>query len=96
MRVRIVIPTKDEKHLRERILDGAVKVEADETGEDEWEVVSLACTVSLRIVIYSICTAPKMLLIDPGQFRVINDILQKECKGKGRIETVSFAAFADS
>lgn len=32
-------------------------------------------------------------LIDPGQFRVINDLLGTELKGNaGRIETLSFAA----
>ncbi|PPQ98878.1 hypothetical protein CVT24_003509 [Panaeolus cyanescens] len=34
------------------------------------------------------------LLIDPGQFRVINELLQKECKGRGRLETLTFAATA--
>ncbi|KAF7306461.1 Shwachman-bodian-diamond syndrome protein [Mycena indigotica] len=33
-----------------------------------------------------------VLLIDPGQFRVINDLLQKECKGRGRIETLAMTA----
>ncbi|CAK5280029.1 unnamed protein product [Mycena citricolor] len=33
-----------------------------------------------------------ILHIDPGQFRVINELLQKECKGKGRIETMPSAA----
>ena len=31
------------------------------------------------------------LLIDPSQFRVINDLLQKEAKGTGRIETLAMA-----
>jgi ribosome maturation protein SDO1 len=31
-------------------------------------------------------------LIDPGQFKVINELLQSELKGKGRLETLSFAA----
>ncbi|TFL06232.1 Shwachman-Bodian-diamond syndrome protein [Pterulicium gracile] len=36
------------------------------------------------------------LLIDPAQFQEINKILQKECpKGRGNIETMSFAEFAD-
>jgi ribosome maturation protein SDO1 len=35
------------------------------------------------------------LLIDPGQFRMINELLQKECKGRGRLETLTFAATAD-
>jgi len=34
------------------------------------------------------------LLIDPGQFRVLNDLLQKGAKGKGRIETLTLAATA--
>jgi len=34
------------------------------------------------------------MLIDPGQFRVINEMLQKECKGRGRLETLAFAANA--
>lgn len=35
-------------------------------------------------------------LIDPGQYRVIDELLQKETKGKGdqraRVETLTFAA----
>ncbi|EAU92941.1 hypothetical protein CC1G_03728 [Coprinopsis cinerea okayama7 len=34
------------------------------------------------------------ILIDPSQFRVINELLQKECKGRGRLETLTFAATA--
>jgi len=34
------------------------------------------------------------MLIDPGQFRVINDLLQKQAKGRGRLETLTFAATA--
>ncbi|KAJ7480091.1 SBDS protein C-terminal domain-containing protein [Mycena galericulata] len=33
-----------------------------------------------------------IMLIDPGQFRVINDLLQKECKGRGRLETMTLSA----
>ncbi|KAH9945569.1 Shwachman-Bodian-diamond syndrome protein [Amylocystis lapponica] len=35
-----------------------------------------------------------ILLIDPGQFRVLSELLQKECKGRGRLETVTFAETA--
>ncbi|KZV74773.1 Shwachman-Bodian-diamond syndrome protein [Peniophora sp. CONT] len=35
-----------------------------------------------------------VLLIDPSQFRVITDLLNKEAKGKGRVETLTFAATA--
>ncbi|GJE96829.1 Shwachman-Bodian-Diamond syndrome protein [Phanerochaete sordida] len=75
MRVRVAMPTKDGKRLREQIVEGAEKVEEDEMGQEEWEVI---------------------MLIDPGQFRVINELLQKECKGKGRIETLTFTATAGS
>lgn len=33
-----------------------------------------------------------VMLIDPAQFRVINDLLQKECKGRWRIDTLSLTA----
>jgi ribosome maturation protein SDO1 len=36
------------------------------------------------------------MLIDPGQLRVINDLLQKKCKGKGRVETLTSVATADA
>ncbi|KAG6918696.1 hypothetical protein DXG01_012514 [Tephrocybe rancida] len=75
MRVRVTMPTADSKRLREKIIEGAEKVEDDETGQEDWEVI---------------------MLIDPGQFRVINEILQKECKGRGRIETMTFSATANT
>lgn len=75
MRVRVTMPAQDGKNLREKIIEGAEKVEDDEMGQDRWEVI---------------------MLIDPGQFRVISDILQKECKGRGRIETMTFTATATS
>ncbi|KAJ3713536.1 Shwachman-Bodian-diamond syndrome protein [Lentinula raphanica] len=73
MRVRVTVPSLDGQRIREKVLEGAEKVEQEQMGEDEWEVT---------------------LLIDPSQFRVINELLQKECKGKGRIETLTFAATA--
>lgn len=36
------------------------------------------------------------MLIDPGQLRVLNELLQKECKNRGHIETLTFAATANS
>ncbi|KAG8698918.1 hypothetical protein FRC09_006942 [Ceratobasidium sp. 395] len=72
MRIRITMPSKDGKRLKEQILQGAEKVEDEDWGED-WEVT---------------------ILIDPGQFRVLTELVQsdKELKGSGRIETLSFAA----
>lgn len=40
MRVRVSMPPADGKRLREKILEGAEKVEDDETTQEEWEVVS--------------------------------------------------------
>jgi len=73
MRVKVTLPVADAKLLREKILEGAEKVEHDETKQEDWEAT---------------------LLIDPGQFRVINELFQKECKGRGRLETLTFAATA--
>ena len=38
----MTVPTKDGKRLREQILEGAEQVEDEETGQTEWEVVSVA------------------------------------------------------
>jgi ribosome maturation protein SDO1 len=42
MRVRITMPTKDGKRLREQVIEGAEQVEDDEMGQNEWEAVSTA------------------------------------------------------
>jgi hypothetical protein len=36
------------------------------------------------------------MLIDPGQFRVISELLNKTVKGKGRVETLTFNTSATS
>jgi ribosome maturation protein SDO1 len=40
MRVRVSMPTNDGKLLREKILEGAEKIENDKMSEEEWEAVS--------------------------------------------------------
>lgn len=37
-----------------------------------------------------------VMLIDPTQFKTLNELLLKECKGKGRLETLTLAAMADN
>ncbi|KAL4068399.1 SBDS protein C-terminal domain-containing protein [Scleroderma yunnanense] len=37
-----------------------------------------------------------VMLIDPTQFKALNELLLKECKGKGRLETLALAATADN
>ncbi|KAF8746218.1 hypothetical protein AX14_000019 [Amanita brunnescens Koide BX004] len=75
MRVRVFVPAEDIDRLREKLLEGAEKVESEEKAQDEWEGV---------------------MLIDPGHFRVISELLRKECKGRGRLETLTFAATANT
>ncbi|KAG8834374.1 hypothetical protein FRC17_009049 [Serendipita sp. 399] len=36
------------------------------------------------------------LLIDPAQYRILNDLIQQEAEGKGRIETLLFANVAST
>ncbi|EJT98957.1 Shwachman-Bodian-diamond syndrome protein [Dacryopinax primogenitus] len=67
MRVRVTMPAKDEKRLKEKIVEAAESVEDEDWG-DEWEVI---------------------LIIDPGQFKVLNELLANDLKGKGRIETMT-------
>lgn len=40
MRVRLTVPVKDAKRLKEKIVEGAEKVEEEDWGQEEWEVVS--------------------------------------------------------
>jgi len=68
MRVRITMPTKDGKRIKEKVIEGADKVEDEDWGQTDWEVV---------------------LLIDPGQFKVLSELLQTEVKGRGRMETLN-------
>ena len=42
MRVRITMPSKDGKRLKEKILESAEKVEQDEFGQNDWELVRYA------------------------------------------------------
>jgi len=75
MRIKVFVPAEDIDRLREKLLEGAEKVESDEKGQNEWEGV---------------------MLIDPGHFRVMSELLRKECKGRGRLETLTFAATANT
>lgn len=90
MRVRITMPAKDGKRLKESVLQGAEKVEDEDWGED-WEVV---CAIPIGVFDNVSYNSIQIMLIDPGQFRVLTELVQsdKELKGSGRIETLSFNA----
>ncbi|KAF9535785.1 SBDS protein C-terminal domain-containing protein [Crepidotus variabilis] len=75
MRIKVCIPATEKERLKEQLLAGVEKVEAEETRQNDWEVT---------------------MLIDPSHFRVINELLQKECKGTGSLETLTFAATASA
>ncbi len=96
MRVKVTIAQKNgkqvEESVREKVKEGAEKIDVDELTEAGWEVVSPCSCLVVRLECAN--RMWKVLLIDPGQFRVINEVLQKECKGRGRIETLDFAATA--
>lgn len=78
MRIRITLPSKQAKKLKEQVMSSISKTEEDDYAGDEWELVGL---------------------IDPGQFKVLNDLLNNESKNTkgpaGRIETLNFAVVAD-
>jgi ribosome maturation protein SDO1 len=41
MRIKVSLPVADAKLLREKVLEGAEKVEHDETTQEDWEAVCL-------------------------------------------------------
>lgn len=104
MRIRVSIPSADEARLRGKILEGVEKVEREGPDGDEWSTVRVPdvsrCEMN-HADLFVFNTTPRhthhcvqTLLIDPSHFRTITDLLNKECKGKGRIETIAFAATA--
>jgi ribosome maturation protein SDO1 len=38
----------------------------------------------------------QIMLIDPGQFKVVTELLQTEAKGKGRMETLNQTVAGDN
>ena len=50
MRVKVTLPVADAKLLREKILEGAEKVEHDETKQEDWEAVCLCKTFSANLL----------------------------------------------
>ncbi|KAI5480895.1 hypothetical protein MNV49_006704 [Pseudohyphozyma bogoriensis] len=72
MRVRVTLPSKDGKRIKDKVLALVSKVEEDDWS-DEWELVAL---------------------IDPGSFRLLDELIQAELKGKGsgKIQTLAFSA----
>lgn len=70
MRIRLTLPSKEGKRLKDKVIENVEKVEEEDWSE-EWELIAE---------------------IDPGALRVLNDLLETESKGKGKIETLNFAS----
>jgi hypothetical protein len=54
MRVKVAMPTEDSKRLREKIVEGAEKIEDDEIGQEEWTVVRLSNSSAMPFLIHII------------------------------------------
>jgi|ERR1711971_471168 len=67
MKLRIVVPAKEGKKVRENIRKLALEIEED-TFEHELEMV---------------------ILVDPGVYREITDLISAETKGKGQVDMMS-------
>ncbi|TPX67936.1 hypothetical protein SpCBS45565_g03458 [Spizellomyces sp. 'palustris'] len=67
MRLRVAIPGKEGKRVKEKI-SSLIESTEDEDWGDEYELICL---------------------INPGQFRALTDVVQKETKGRGQIEVLS-------
>ena len=90
MRIRVSVPTSESTRMREKVLENAETVEVDVVKEEEWQVVSLPFNNMKFEILNS--KLMQVMLIDPVQFRTLNELMEKEFKGQSRIETLTFAA----
>ncbi|EPQ27026.1 uncharacterized protein PFL1_05310 [Pseudozyma flocculosa PF-1] len=74
MRVRVTMPNKDGKKIKDKVVALVEKVE-DEDWSDEWELIAS---------------------IDPGALRTINELLEAEIKGRGKVETLNFTTVREA
>lgn len=47
MRIKVSLPIADAEKLREKVVKAAEKVEHDETGQSDWEIVRLETSILL-------------------------------------------------
>ena len=91
MRVRLTIPAADVEKLEARIRECAEVVEGSEKRDELWETVSDAFPFFVNLILMRDST--QTLQIDPAQFRVFKELLDKECK-LGRLDVVDHTVFA--
>jgi ribosome maturation protein SDO1 len=103
MKVRITMPPKDGKRLAEQVrgLSSQGGIEEDEMSAEEWEVVSVDPCPQGRDHFLLCSTFPlhqsydtQIMRIPPENFRLLTDLMEKETKGKGRVESMGFAVVA--
>ncbi len=103
MRVRVTMPNKDGKKVKEKVVALVEKVEEEDWSE-EWELVSIMSPsnadhssvddLAMQMLTRAKC-APQIATIDPGALRQINELLEAEIKGRGRVETLSFTSIGE-
>ncbi|KAI9168225.1 hypothetical protein H9P43_007597 [Blastocladiella emersonii ATCC 22665] len=75
MRVRVTIPVKDGKRLKEKVVPAFTEVDEDDWSSAEWTIAGL---------------------IDPGQYRILTELLQAETKGKGRLDVLNLSEIVEA
>lgn len=99
MRLRLVLPAKEAKRLKEK-LKPLLQVVESEDFDEELEMVresklSLLCHVSPLSVLtdascfFTVTPPPQVCLVDPGCFREIDELIRCETKGRGSLEVLS-------
>lgn len=68
MRIRILLPGKDARKIREKAIKFATNIE-----EENWDAG----------------TANMIFLIDPGNFRILDEMIRTESKGNGQFELLN-------
>ena len=87
MKLRVTIPGKDAKKLKEKHVIPVMTIE-DEYHEIDLVVVCDLNTFSMLdlITIYF----DQIGVVDPGDFKPLNEILTEQTRGKATIEVMSF------
>lgn len=86
MKVKIVMPSRDAKRIKDKIISATSEVE-DEEMSDEYELVCRS--VALQPWISTTVHSRQIALIDPGAFKTLHELIQAESKGKGSLEVLS-------
>ena len=85
MRLRLVLPVREARKVREKIKSSLASVEQEDWTPD-LEIVKLFwCNYIYNII----CLSLQICLIDPGSYRNIDEVVRSDTKGKGTVEVLS-------